>query len=305
MSRAVVTGATSMLGAACIEALINNRTEVLAIIRPGTKRRNRLPDSELISIIECDIDKMDQLSTLDIQYDLFFHFAWTGTSHADRNNPTEQNRNIGYVLQAIELAKRLGCRRFIGVGSQAEYGPATERLSPGSAVRPILAYGIAKYCAGRLGALLCSQIALEFIWVRVFSVYGPYDNDFTFINRLLEQLQAGKIMPMTAGDQLWDYLYSEDAGEAFRLIGDNGRDQAIYCLGSGKAYPLKEYVEIIGSAYHKDISDCLGKIPYPNGQIENLQADIQTLTEDTGFLPRISFDDGIRRTIAWKRGKRE
>lgn len=293
-----------MIAVACIQSLVRSGIDVLALVRPNTRRLNRLPDTTRLTVAECDMDGLENFPVAGASYDTFFHFAWTGTSRTERNDPVGQSLNIGYALQAVALAQRMGCKRFIGAGSQAEYGPSRDILSPDSPVFPEIAYGMAKYAAGKLCGLRCQQIGMEFNWARIFSVYGPYDNTFAFMDTLLSRLLAGERMPLTNGEQRWDYLYSEDAGEALRLIGEKGHDQAIYCIGSGTEHPMLEYFRIIGKTLGIDLSTQIGQIPNNSQPDIRLCADIRTLSTDTGFIPRVSFEEGIRRTINWKRGDR-
>ena len=61
-----------------------------------------------------------------------------------------QNNNVKYALQAVKAAKELGCTRFVGAGSQAEYGRVEGTLTPDTPAFPENGYGIAKLCAGQM-----------------------------------------------------------------------------------------------------------------------------------------------------------
>lgn len=87
---------------------------------------------------------------LDDSCDAFFHLAWTGTVGAARNDMFQQNKNVEYALEAVELAASLGCKIFVGAGSQAEYGRVEGKLCADTPVFPENGYGIAKLCAGQM-----------------------------------------------------------------------------------------------------------------------------------------------------------
>ena len=302
MKRVVMTGATSMIAVACMEACLAGGTEVLAIVRPDSGRLSRLPSDPRIRVVECDLGAMDSLQINEHGFDAFFHFAWEATSHQARIDPVAQERNILHALDAVRLASRMGCKKFVGAGSQAEYGPPKGILGPDSPARPIMAYGVAKFAAGALCAIECRRLNLRFNWARIFSVYGPYDNEHALINTLLDHLERGQAIPLTACEQMWDYLYASDCGRALRLIAERGTDQAVYCVGSGVARPLREYLAEIGRCYRTDLTPWMGKIPYAPDQVMHLCADIRSLTEDTGFVPEVDFARGIESTIRHKRG---
>ncbi|MEG1427858.1 MAG: NAD(P)-dependent oxidoreductase, partial [Oscillospiraceae bacterium] len=120
MKKVIVTGATSMVGAALVNACLQQNVGVLAIVRPHTKRLSRLPKSPLLQIQELDLCDLQNISEIKETYDVFYHFAWSHTAKGERNNPLLQNENIQTTLAAVELAHILGCKKFIGAGSQAE-----------------------------------------------------------------------------------------------------------------------------------------------------------------------------------------
>lgn len=299
MNKIVVTGATSMLGLATINEAIKNNVEVLAIVRNNSKKIDRLPKSNLIKVLECDIDKLDTVDSIDDDYDIFYHFAWGNTDKTTRNDPVLHEKNIKYALDAVNLAKKLGCKKFIGAGSQAEYGRVEGKLSATTPINPDIAYGMAKYAAGRLTNLRCKELGIEHIWVRILSVYGIYDNPFTMINYAIKELLSGREPEFTKCEQKWDYLFSKDAGRAFYLIGEKGKTNKTYCLGSGIARSLADYVKTINKLMGKPENTGIGKKDYAPNQVMYLEADISELTSDTGFIPNYSFEEGLKETIEW------
>ncbi len=154
--------------------------------------------------------------------DVFYHLGWCGTFGAERNDATLQQKNIEYTLDAVRLAKRLGCVHFVGVGSQAEYGRIESRLTPDTPTAPENEYGKAKLRAGIESRKLCEELGIRHTWVRVLSVYGPFDGKNTMIMSVIRGLISGQRVPLTKGEQMWNYLYSEDAARALFLIGETG-----------------------------------------------------------------------------------
>ena len=260
----------------------------------------RLPESEKLHMVDCSLEELETLSQKIMEKcDTFYHIAW-GNTGENRNSSTElQSRNIAYTLAAVKAAYALGCRRFIGAGSQAEYGPMdVAKISPDSPVNPTTPYGAAKLASGQLARMLCKELGMECIWPRIFSVYGIYEKETTMVASGLRKMLAGEKTSFTPALQRWDYLFSADAGRAYYLIGEKGKDGAVYCVGSGKAAPLKDYIEIMAELTGAEETG-IGARPYPAGAVMNLCADISSLTEDTGFVPEYTFREGIRETITW------
>lgn len=300
MKRAVITGATSMIGQAIAEECLAQGVEVCAVIRQDTGRRDRLPSHPRLTIAECDLDHLEELpDRLSGTWDVFYHIAWAYTG-AQRNKSQElQNKNIGYTLQAVRAAAKLGCKRFIGAGSQAEYGPLDqEKIGPDATLNPVTPYGISKAEAGRQSRELCHELGIEWIWPRIFSVYGIYDKESTMIMTALRQFLQGEETAFTPAGQQWDYLYSKDAGRAFYLIGEKGQADSVYCIGSGTSRPLKEYILKMRDVAAPGVVPGIGKKPYPPQPVMRLCADIRNLTRDTGFMPSYEFEEGIREIVA-------
>lgn len=302
---AVVTGATGMLALALIRKLTAEGFLIYAVARPGSARLSRVPRTENITILECDLDSFDTLADIiNVRCDAFYHFAWDGTYGASRNDMSLQTKNIQASVRAAEAAAKLGCSVFAGAGSQAEYGRKESTVSPDTPVTPETGYGAAKLCAGQMTRIICEGKGIRHIWFRIFSTYGPYDGRQTMIMSVINDLLDGVSPGCTEGVQLWDYLYCDDAAEAFYLAAEKGKSGSVYCIGSGKAVPLREYISAIGNAVDPDIPIGFGRIPYYPGQPMYLCADISSLKKDTGFEPKYSFEQGIAKTIEWVRDNR-
>lgn len=301
MKKAIITGVTGTIGMALLQELTEQGMEVLAICREGSDRNARIPHDPKIKCIECSMDRLENITAEEYgRYDVCYHLAWMGTTGKSRNDMYLQNRNVRYALDAVEMAARLGCHTFIGAGSQAEYGHVQGKLTPATATNPVTGYGIAKLCAGQMTRERAHQLGMRHIWVRVLSIYGPYDGKQSMVMSGIYELLAGKIPQYTKGEQQWDYLYSGDAARAFRMLGEK-ESEGVYCLGSGQVRPLKEYIELIRKNVDPRAKVTLGAIPYQENQVMYLCADISRLTAETGFVPETSFEEGIRKTIGWCR----
>ena len=118
----------------------------------------------------------------------------------------------------------------------------------------------------------------------------------------INKLKKGEVPQFTKGEQMWDYLYSGDAAEAFRLTGEKGVDGRVYILGSGHAQPLAEYIRMIRDIVAPNAEIRLGAIPYSEKQVMHSEADISSLHDDLGWTPKISFSEGINMTLNTIRG---
>lgn len=304
MKRAIITGPTGAIGYALTKYLSEQDITVYAMCRPDSKRMNSIANLKNVHTIECELENVSMLSNyISDKVDVFFHLGWEGTNQRDRHDVELQSKNIISTLNAVKVAKTMGCECFVGGGSQAEYGRSEAPLNGYSPTNPETAYGVAKLCAGNLSRFLSKQLGIRHVWTRLFSVFGPYIGDDSLIASFINKLLNSESPSCTLGTQIWDYLYSRDAARALYLLGQKGIDGKIYCIGSGASKPLREYLEEIKNIINPEITVQYGKIPYSNNQIMHLEPDISDLIRDTGFIPEFDFCDGVKETIQWMKNK--
>lgn len=295
MDIAVITGPTGAIGTALCSKLISEGVKVYAVCRKDSTRTDRLPEGA--ELVFCSLEELSELPQRIAHADVFYHLAWAKTVGAGRNDMYSQTDNIRYTLDAVKAAKALGCECFIGAGSQAEYGRHNELLTPETPCCPENGYGMAKLCAGQMSRTMCAEYDIRHVWARILSVYGPNDGESSMISFVIRSLLRGEEPSLTAGGQMWDYLFSYDAAEALYLMWKKGKNGTVYPLGSGNVRPLREYIEILRDTIDPRLPLGMGKNPYGANQVMYLGADISTLQKELGFKPAYSFERGIKLTI--------
>ncbi len=309
----VITGSTSFIGAAFTRLLLEMGHQVYAMVRPDSANQGLLPHpAEGLTRIELSLEDVGQLpERIGGDCDCFVHLGWDGSGSANRTKQALQQGNIRYTMAALESARRLRCRRFLFSGSQAEYGRCTELMKEEQALFPQSEYGRAKAACYQLAHERCRTWREQGIWdmeylhVRIFSIYGPGDHPWTLVNTCLDTFLSGGHMDLSDCTQYWNFLYLDDCVRGLAaLLFHEGRlgGSGIYNIAAGPSQtrPLKEYVE----AMHQL---CKGRGSYTYGKRENsaegavnLIPDISKLRQDTGWEPQISFEEGIRRIISKK-----
>ena len=299
--RVIVSGATSMIGVALINKCINEKVEVIALVRFGTSRRERLPQSKYLRIVQYDLEQ-DNVGLCDgITADVFYHFAWAYTSKDTRDNPILQEKNIRFSLQMAELAKKCGCRLFVGAGSQAEYGVVDGPIDELTLEKPQIAYGIAKLAAKQLLNKYCKINNIKLIWGRIFSVYGKYDNENTMINYVVDCFISGKKAQLSSCEQTWNYLNEKDAGVIFYKLGVSDVCEGTYCVANTVSLPLKQYVEEIIKEYSEEV-ECDFQEGDQSTTIVNLNVQTKKLFETIDYSPMVPFAEGIREIVEYRKG---
>lgn len=294
MKKIIVTGATSMIGISLIKEAIRNSVEVVALDIGNSPRMDKLPKSELITFIECDLRNIAAINKeLLWGSDCFYHFAWIGTSRDKRDDPNVQLLNVGITLDCVSLCHEVGCKKFVGAGSQAEYGYVDGVITPMTPCDPQISYGIAKYTAGKLGKKLSDTLGITFIWGRIFSVYGPNDNPNTMIRYALEKFLTGEVAKFSSGQQKWNYLFEDDVGVIFYLIGCKCLTSKVYCIASEDTRILRSFIEEI-----KTIVNDKAIVKFSDARGNGIEPDISDLLRDIGSVPTTSFCEGIKKILA-------
>lgn len=304
---AVITGATGAIGNALCRLLAEKHVNLYAIVRLGSARNAALRAIPGVEQIELDVSQLAQLpkKMSGRSADAFFHLAWEKTVGAGRNDMDAQIRNVQHTLDAVRAAAALGCSVFLGAGSQAEYGRTDRPLASCTPCFPETGYGMAKLCAGQMSRVECEKLGLDHVWARILSVYGPYDGMTSMVMGTIEKLLKREKPPLTAGAQLWDFLYADDAANALYRMACSGKPGAVYPVGSGCTRPLREYIQTIRDLIDPALPLGFGEIPYGEKQLMHLEADLSALRADTGFEPRTDFKTGIQNTIEYVRRKND
>ena len=233
--------------------------------------------------------------------DTVFHLAWHGVGGRHRDEEAHIDKNLFGSVELMRLAARVGVRTFVGLGSQAEYGPQPHALDECAPTEPTTAYGVAKLCAYHIGRRLAAAAGMRFVWLRLFSSYGPKDNDGWLIPYVVRALARGERPALTAGEQRWDYIYVADAAEAIYMAAASENAQGAFNLGSGEARRLRDVVEQVRDMIAPSLPLGFGEIAYSPDQVMHLEADISRLSAATGWRPRTPLAGGLRRTVEWFR----
>ena len=293
MKKIIVTGATSMIGTALIENAIKEGTEVYALVRPNTSRKNRIISSPLVHIIAGTLEEIHKIEGLPLDCDVFYHFAWTGTEKTQRDDPAIQEKNICYTLEAVKLAKKCGCKKFVGAGSQAEYGPTAGIIDSDTRLAPVISYGMAKLAAGNLSRKMCERLEITHIWGRIFSVYGPHDNDGTMLDYAIGQFSTREEAIFSSATQMWNYLYESDAGRMFYLIGEKVEENSIFRIANNHSQPIKLYIEEVAQIMETEDLCIFNKSDNQN-VVYGIETCDDKLFEVIDYQPKVSFKEGIK-----------
>ena len=293
-----ITGANSMIGIHIIWNLISQGVRVLAITRTVSKELKEIPEGDNFKILQCNMLDYGILDkSISGKYDAFIHLAWMGTSGTGRDDTKTQKLNKSYALDCVTLANKIGCKTFLGVGSQAEFGRVDGVIKYNTLSCPTTPYGMAKYLTCLRTRELSHELGMKHVWVRIFSVYGPCNVKNSVVMQSVDSFLKGKSLEYTSGTQIWNFLYAKDAAEGILLALEKGKDGSVYCIANNENKQLKEYIYQIRDIINPSVSLKFGGRKDDN--VISLNVDISREMEELGFMPKVSFEEGIKETIKW------
>ena len=293
MKNYIVTGAAGFLGCNLTERLMQEEdAHIYAVVRLNSPHNARLAPSERLTLVPADLSEYGHLDERIAEpCDVFFHLAWQG----GRYDFAAQYGNIADTIGALEAAACLGCKRFICTGSQAEYGRQTALITEETCPHPACAYGAAKLATCALSRQRAADLEIEWIWGRVFSLYGRYEQEGRMLPALVAALRAGRSFALSSsGAQNWDYLYAADAADALLALSKRGRAGEIYNIANGGYRPLRDYIEEARAMIAPQCDVAYGTA---DADVFSLQPSVEKICRDTGWLATTDFEGGMQKIL--------
>ncbi len=295
MKKIIITGATSFLGRNTAEHLIQKGYFVYALIRKNSPNASKLKRCDNLKIVEFDFENLfDCLREID-KADCFINFAWD--SSGGRADENVQAKNLGNSLKMLELCKRLGCKMFIFPGSQAEYGSVSGVISESTPCNPVSEYGKVKLMFAKQGLEYARENKIEFIHLRIFSVYGYGDRPNTLVDYCIKSFLNGQNAELGSCLKNWNYLYIEDFADIIEKLIKNNVKTNVINIASRDTRQMREFVCDIHNALAGKGSVSFEKELVNAENSPALNPDISKLVSLVGDLDFTDFTKGICKTV--------
>lgn len=299
--RAFISGANGFIGSQLARRLVKDGVDVHALIRPESDTERIADIIANVHVVYGDLLRPEQgwLTQLgEINPDTCFHFAWYAEPGVFLTSPL----NLQYLAASLHLAEgvaKAGCKKLVIAGSFSEYDQDLGYLTEDSALRPNTPYGAAKVALYQALAPWATREGIELVWPRIFSVYGPGEDEKRFVPAVILAALKGETTRLTPGEQLRDYQHVADAAEAVWAVVKSGITGAVN-IGSGKPIAIGELAMEIGKIVGRPELIRLGDLPYRAGEAMFVCANTSRLQE-TGWRPRYDLQRGLEETIEWWR----
>jgi nucleoside-diphosphate-sugar epimerase len=297
MSRIFVTGAAGFVGAAVADLAAREGHEIIALVRnPSAPRVAAMAGRCAVFAADLSDAGAVRNALMQTRPDIVIHSAWEGVGGPTRAGDVQLD-NIRTTVALLDAGIAAGVSRFIGIGSQAEYGRHDRRIDETAPTEPFLLYGAAKLSAFHLTRQRAAEAGIGFAWLRLFSPYGPGDNPNWLIPSVTAQILAGQTPRTSAGTQKWDYLHIVDTARGILAAALTDSAQGLFNLSSGRAVPVRSIVERLRDLACPGLALRFGDIPFGPNQIMHLEGDSSRLTAATGWVPHIILEDGLATVV--------
>ncbi len=144
---------------------------------------------------------------------------------------------------------------------------------------------------------LCKKYGIHFKSPRFFSLYGPNDFEGTILISMILNMLRNQDFELTECVQMWDFLHIDDAIDGMIKLAKTDCADGAYNFGSGDSRQLKSFVEVVYRLCGSSCQLFFGKVPYAKTGPVSIQPDVSKLMSQTGWKPKIPFEEGIQEVI--------
>lgn len=295
--KAFVTGASGFIGSYLVKALIDDGHEVLCLKRP-TSNLEALED--YVNKVQW-IDNTDGWKTIFREFKpyIIYNLAWNGVAAADRVNWEKQVSNVAIQQELLDLALEVGCKKFVGTGSQSEYGDFENKIDECYPVNPKTAYAAVKAGSLTIMKCFCEINNIDWYWFRLFPLYGPHEAVRWLIPSIIKSISTQDHMDLTPGEQKLSYLYVGECAKAIMMAIHVDGKSGIYNICSNNPTPLKTLVTKIRDKVNPNFQLNFGVLPYRFGQCMYMEGDTKALRTNIYNLNTSNFDEMLDKTIEY------
>jgi len=209
--------------------------------------------------------------------------------------------NILGTRQLLEAARRVPNLRFIHISTDEVYGSAPSRLSftEQSPLDPRSPYAASKASAEHFVRAYANTYGLSTVILRCTNNFGPYQFPEKLIPLMLANAREDKPLPLYGdGLQERDWLFAEDFSRAIQLAVENAPAGSLYNVSAGQSQPNLKVVRTILKHLGKPES-LIQYVEDRPGHDRRYALDSAKIRRELGWKPEVTFEEGIRKTIAW------
>jgi UDP-glucose 4-epimerase len=306
----LVTGCAGFIGSAITEALVQRGEKVRGLDNFETgKQENVAGFRDRIEFVECDLRDADAMEAACRGVDFVFHAAALPSVPRSVKDPrTSHTANIDGTFNLLEGARAAGVKRIVYSASSSTYGnqpgfPRRETMAP----MPIAPYPVQKLMGEFYMRSYWQVYGLETVSLRYFNIFGPRqvpDSPYSGVMaKFTLQMMRGERPTINGdGEQGRDFTYIDNVVSAnFLSMAAPAEKVAggVFNVACGERHTLNEAFRVLAGLLDFHEQPVYG--PPRTGDVRDSLADISAAREAFGYEPRVGFEEGLRRTVAWYR----
>jgi UDP-glucuronate 4-epimerase len=310
----LVTGGAGFIGSHLVDSLLTDGHEVTVLDNfdpfydRSVKERNIAEHRQHARwrLVECDVRDLPGLQAgLSADFDAIVHLAAKAGVRPSIEDPLGyQDANVRGTQNLLEIARQRGIRQFVFASSSSVYGvnPRVPWSEADHVLMPISPYASTKVSGELLGHVYSHLYGMRFVALRLFTVYGPRQRPDLAIHKFIRLICAGQPIPVFGdGSTRRDYTFVGDIVRGLRdAITYEDSSYEVINLGNNQTVTLREMIQTLESALGQ--SARLEWLPEQAGDVPQTWADIDKARRLLRYVPRTSFDEGIRQFTAWYLG---
>jgi nucleoside-diphosphate-sugar epimerase len=291
--RILITGGAGCLGANLVDHWVPAGHEILVLDNFATGHREALPEMPAVRIVTGSVTDR---ALVDRCFDEFAP-DWVIHSAAAYKDPSDwledASTNVLGTIQTIEAARRHSVKRFVNFQTALGYGRPTRVPIPVDHPQaPFTSYGISKTA----GEQYLAMSDLPYVSLRLANVTGPrlaIGPIPTFYTRL----KAGQ--KCFCSDTVRDFLDLSDFLALMDLVLAEGAPTGIYNVSTGEGRTIKDVFDTVADYLGIRLPEPVPVVPPGADDVPAVVLDPSRTEEAFGWRAQVSFEDSVRRTLAW------
>ena len=301
--RVLVTGASGFVGANLARRLLAEGHEVHLLLRANHNPWRIQEIREHVTVHEADLADVNGLEAAmrAARPEWMFHLAAHGAYPDQRDLDRMIATNVQGTANLLQAAERAGAEAFVNSGSSSEYGYKDHAPSEDELLEPNSHYAVTKAAATHLCRLAGQREGSRVVTLRLYSVYGPYEEPRRLVPTLIVQGLAGRLPPLVNPDVARDYVHVDDACEAFLLAAATPKQEpgAVYNVGSGVQTSLRQIVDVARRLPGIEAAPVWGSMPERSWDTNVWVSDPMRIGTKLGWSARQDLQSGLQQTIDW------